>query len=255
MPLTVPTGHFAVHHPSLLKDEYRERFPEAPFHSCAYSAKYTRMRDGRKVDLQTFMAQRANEYASASDLRECLANVNWEKDRGITDFIVCRKCARKIKDRNLTGHARLHGYKRIGYYLADYPDAPTVIPKHAKKQRIAHADRRTKERDAEQAVRAARADVARIANELAQAKMELAKAKEVRAESRRKVHPPQVITEAIQRVRQMPYVANRTAIQALNISEAGLYRWLEEGKLKRYKKGYVYSIQIVQILDRPAAKG
>ena len=158
--------------------------------------------------------------------------MNWEINRGITDFIVCRKCARKIKDRNLTGHARRHGYKRVGYYLADYPDAPTVIPEKAEKQRRAHAELRTKVAKAERIISEAVGSVAR---------------------ARRKGYTPEEIRKAIEAVRKVPYVSNRTAREALNISEAGLHRWLSEGKLKRYKKGFVYSAQIIRILDRSLA--
>jgi hypothetical protein len=72
--------------------------------------------------------------------------------------------------------------------------------------------------------------------------------------ARQKAHAPEEIREAIEFVRKMPYTPNRTAMQALNISEAGLFRWLKEGKLKKYKKGYVYSAQLIQILDRSLAK-
>jgi hypothetical protein len=80
-----------------------------------------------------------------------------------------------------------------------------------------------------------------------------AKAKEEVA-TRRKSYSPEEIAQAIQIVRRVPYVTNRTARQALNISEAGLYRLLDYGKLKRFRKGYVYSLQVVEILDRAHAK-
>jgi hypothetical protein len=54
-------------------------------------------------------------------------------------------------------------------------------------------------------------------------------------------------------VRNAPYVAHSTAMRALNVSEATFYR-MRKKELKPYiKKGFVYSAQVRDILDRAAA--
>ena len=84
------------------------------------------------------MQRRAAAYVPAVELRECRANPKWEMNRGILDFIVCRHCGFKIRG-NVTRHLHTHGYKRVAYYLAKFPDAPTVIPRLQKKGVVRYA--------------------------------------------------------------------------------------------------------------------
>lgn len=66
----------------------------------------------------------------------------------------------------------------------------------------------------------------------------------------RKSYTPEEVRDAIQFVRTTPHAPNRTAMRALNISEAEFYRWIKNDRLRKYKRGFVYSAQVVQILDR-----
>lgn len=99
----------------------------------------------------------------------------------------------------------------------------------------------------------AEADKRKLAETLAKlatAEARAAKAKADRSESRRKSYTPEEVTAAIQLARKMPSVAHSTAMRALNISESEFYRWIDQGKLKKYKKGFVYSAHVLQVLDR-----
>jgi hypothetical protein len=62
--------------------------------------------------------------------------------------------------------------------------------------------------------------------------------------------------DAIEVVRKMPHVSNRVAMAALQLSQAEFYRRKKDGTLKPYelKKGFVYSAQIIGILDRGRAQ-
>ena len=111
--------------------------------------------------------------------------------------------------------------------------------------------------EAKAAVAAAQAEVKVAEGKLGEAEAELKKLRTKAAKdsnaaklARRKTYLLEDITKAIESVRKTPFVTNRTAMVALNISESEFYRWLEHGKLKKYKKGFVYSGQVVRTLDR-----
>jgi hypothetical protein len=77
-----------------------------------------------------------------------------------------------------------------------------------------------------------------------------------REEKRQKSHTQQEVMDAIDLVRKMAHVPDRVAMAALQLSEAGFYRRKKDGTLKPYelKKGFVYSAQVIGILERGRAQ-
>jgi hypothetical protein len=77
-----------------------------------------------------------------------------------------------------------------------------------------------------------------------------------RETKKRKSYAQQEVIDAIEVVRKMPHVSNRVAMAALHLSQAEFYRRKKDGTLKPYelKKGFVYSAQIIGILDRGRAQ-
>ena len=77
-----------------------------------------------------------------------------------------------------------------------------------------------------------------------------------REEKRQKSHTQQEVMDAIDLVRKMAHVPDRVAMAALQLSEAGFYRRKKDGTLKPYelKKGFVYSAQVIGILERGQAQ-
>jgi len=133
-PLTAERGHLAVYHRELLPlSKYRMKFPNAPVYSAIHVAKH-----GETKGVPHLIANRAAAYVTAAHLLECRSNPKWESDRGGKNFIVCRKCGRRMRNPNVISHLRSHGYKSIGRYLSDFRDAPTVVPQQSKKQKLEH---------------------------------------------------------------------------------------------------------------------
>jgi hypothetical protein len=77
-----------------------------------------------------------------------------------------------------------------------------------------------------------------------------------RETKKRKSYTQQEVMDAIEVVRKMPHVSDRVAMAALQLSQAEFYRRKKDGPLKPYelKKGFVYSAQIIGILDRGRAQ-
>jgi hypothetical protein len=248
-------GHIWGAH-RLTPEQYHMEWPGARMLPFVHQAKWAKSRGGRQCDLEKIIAAVVAKYLAPHQLSACRLDPIWETKQQNQEFwrehIACRVCG-FIGSQPLIGHLRSHHKLDKTQYRRLYPKASTSCVANLEQLRLRNEKGENSDRLTEQH-KAAKAEVARIAEELAQAKRELAKVKAARAESRRKVYTPEDIGRAIESVRKTPYAANRTAMQALNISEAGLHRWLKDGKLKRYKKGFVYSVQILHILDRPTAK-
>jgi hypothetical protein len=117
--------HSHLRRDKMTVQEYTRKYPGARFFSFARTAEQAR-RQGRNTTLEELMQQFAAKYVAAVELRQCRRDPFWERRRGMTDIVVCRRCGLKIGFNNLSGHVRRDGYEDLAAYRADFPNAPST---------------------------------------------------------------------------------------------------------------------------------
>jgi hypothetical protein len=239
-PMGVKIGHLWAKHKTD-RYGYWAEFPSAPLRSLEYIAKFY----GRP--LENLLKEIPDNYLLPDELAEARKNPAYEKDHELA-VVICRVCGKKLGSElraRRGGHLGTHRLS-MEEYRAKYPDAPWRSLAQIPKQKAARTRFRVK----------------KAANEAAE-KAELTELRALRTKGngtepasslRRKSYTQEEIMDAIQLVRKMPSVAHRVAMRALNISESEFYRWIGQNKLRKYKKGFVYSAQVVRILDRESAE-
>jgi hypothetical protein len=111
------TGHLSTRHRMTVVD-YHSAHPGARLCSFKYVANKNR------CDIQNLMKKVADRYVTPQELYECQKDVHWEKNRGITGWVVCRECgAKRSALFGADGHLSQHGWTLREYHVK-YPGAP-----------------------------------------------------------------------------------------------------------------------------------
>lgn len=109
-------GHLWKRH-RLPPEQYRRKYPGVRLEGFGFAAG----RPGRsKAPLRVALRQ-----SSISELTEARANSNYERDRGVTEYVICRECGEK--QRTLfggTGHLGRRHRMALSEYRSKWPGAP-----------------------------------------------------------------------------------------------------------------------------------
>lgn len=271
-PLGGKKGHLWRRHDQMTVRAYRVKYPGA-----VRLFSFTAIAKLHGYDVQEYIAKFVAEYLTPEELLECRQDPEYETHHNLAGVIVCRECGWKSHAVVAGGTFHLgtmHDLNREEY-LAKYPGAPMQTaermaaqnraqtkrledPVKKEKKKAAHKQWAKDHPVERKAQRARHNDKPEVKAKKKQAWAEIKKAvrayKEGKDGLRRKSYTHEQITDAIASVRKMPYAAYRTAMVALNVSRAQLFRYIEAGKLKRQKKGFVYSAQVLQMADRGLAQ-
>lgn len=125
-PLHNRLSHLRSRHPDVSTAAYQEKYPGAPLASIANAAKFYGL---RQRDPQAVLVEILQTFVTPAELKQARKNPDWEKERAVQDFIVCRICGAKVRSElrggRLGDHLNCPGHPRSKKgYLAQWPGAP-----------------------------------------------------------------------------------------------------------------------------------
>ncbi len=227
-------GHLNLVHPETTVSEYRRLYPGAPLQSLVILA------SKKHRDVQQDALRRAALYLTSQQLKDCRNDNKWEDRHNITDYVICRRCGRKISGflgNGYRGHLRAEKLSWAEYEI-QYPGAPRSSAKHKAKNQSVWRDiqawRRATLAEAERGLAAAKGENEQI-RQLEKIAIVETVSKKLAAPAKYMWMPPTEVAEALG-------VAPRTFYR-----NVGRYR-----RLIRNQKGWYSTASVIdQIKSQP----